>query len=160
MEGLFRVFDKFTKILNGIGAVALTFMMCLTVADVLGRLGGHPVIGTYEIVSLSLTLVIGLGIPRVSLDRAHVQMEFVLEKLSTRNQAIMNTFTRLLCIILFIVAGYHLFGLGSELHMSGDVTPTIRMPYYPLPYAIGVCCFLECIVFLYDIVKIWGVKHD
>ena len=160
MEDLFRIFDKFTRVLNGIGAVALTFMMCLTVADVLGRIGGHPVIGTYEIVGLSLTLVIGLGIPRVSLDKAHVQMEFVLETLSPRNQAIMNTFTRVLCIILFIVAGYHLFGLGKELYTSGDVTPTIRMPYYPLPYVMGVCCFLECLVFVYDILKIWRVKHD
>lgn len=160
MEGLFTIFDKFTKILNGIGAVALTFMMCLTVADVLGRAGGHPVIGTYEIVSLSLTLVIGLGIPRVSLDRAHVQMEFVLEKFSPRSRAIMNTFTRVLCVFLFIFAAYHLFGLGNELHTSGDVTPTIRLPYYPLPYAIGVCCFLECFVFVHDIVKIWRVSHD
>jgi TRAP-type C4-dicarboxylate transport system permease small subunit len=160
MEGLFRIFDKFTRVLNGIGAVALTFMMCLTVVDVLGRIGGRPLIGTYELAGLSLTLIIGLGIPRVSLDRAHVQMEFLLEKISPRSQAIMNTFTRVLCLILFIVAGYNLFGLGNELRISGDVTPTIRMPYYPLPYVIGVCCFLECLVFAYDIMNIWRVKHD
>jgi TRAP-type C4-dicarboxylate transport system permease small subunit len=160
MEGLFRIFDRFTRVLNGIGAVALTFMMCLTVADVIGRAGGRPVIGTFEIVSLSLTLVIGLGIPRVSLDRAHVQMEFVLDKLSPTGQAVMNTFTRVLCLVLFVIMGYHLFGLGSELHASGDVTATIRLPYYPLPYAIGVCCYLECLVFVFDIVKIWRVKHD
>jgi len=156
MDRMYGVFDRFTRFINGIGAVALTFMMCLTVVDVLGRAGGHPVIGTYEVVSLSLTLVIGLGIPRVSIDRAHVQMEFLLERLSPRSQAIMNTFTRVLCIFLFLFAGYHLFGLGNELRMSGDVTPTIRLPYYPLPYMIGFCCFLECFVFLHDIVKIWG----
>ena len=48
----------------------------------LGRAFGHPIMGTYEIVSQSLALVIGFGIPKVSLDRAHVYMEFVTEKLS------------------------------------------------------------------------------
>jgi TRAP-type C4-dicarboxylate transport system permease small subunit len=160
MDGLFKILDKFSRFLNAIAAVALTFMMCLTVADVLGRAFGRPIIGTFEVVSLMLTLVIGLGIPRVSLDRAHVQMEFVLEKFGARGQAVLNTFTRILCLILFIFMGYHLFGLGSELHTSGDVTPTIRLPYYPLPYAIGLCCFLECLVFLFDIFNMWRVKHD
>ena len=31
MEGLFRILDKFSRFLNAIAAVALTFMMFLTV---------------------------------------------------------------------------------------------------------------------------------
>ena len=74
MEG--GILDRFltatSKVLNVIGGSALTFMMCLTVADVLMRTGGHPILGTYEIVGLALALVIGFGIPKVSMDRGHV----------------------------------------------------------------------------------------
>jgi hypothetical protein len=38
-------------------------MMFLTVADVLMRAGGRPILGTYEMVALSLALVIGFSIP-------------------------------------------------------------------------------------------------
>jgi len=87
-EGLFGIMVKVIKILNHIGGAALTFMMFLTVTDVLLRAFGHPIMGTYEIVSQSLAVVIGFGIPKVSFDRGHVYMEFVTERLSKQNRAI------------------------------------------------------------------------
>ncbi len=161
MENLLDVFLKrTTKILNVIGGAALTFMMFLTVVDVAGRAGGHPIPGTYEIVGLCLALVIGFGIPKVSLDRQHVFMEIVLDRLPSGSKAVMNTFTRLLCIALFIFVGYNLFTVGNEFHASGEVSPTIRLPFFPVAYAVGVCCFLECIVFVFDIVRIWRDQHE
>src|SRR4030043_1597431 len=98
---------RFTsKLMNYIAGIALTVMMFLTVADVLLRASGYPFVGTYEIVSLLLALVIGFGIPQVSLDKGHVFMEFLLERFSQRGRNIMNTFTRLLCILLFACIGY------------------------------------------------------
>jgi TRAP-type C4-dicarboxylate transport system permease small subunit len=149
-----------TKILNTIGGTALTFMMILTVADVIGRAGGHPIIGTYEIVGISLALVIGFGIPKVSLDRGHVYMEILVQKLSPKSKAIMNTITRILCIGLFLLVGYNLFSVGNEFHLSGEVSPTIRLPFFPVAYGVGVCCFLECLVFVFDIVKIWRGQYE
>jgi TRAP-type C4-dicarboxylate transport system permease small subunit len=116
--------------------------------------------GTYEIVSQSLAVVIGFGIPKVSADRGHVYMEFVTERLSKQNRAILFTFTRIICIILFILIAYNLIGVGNEFRLSGEVTSTIRLPFFPLAYGVGVCCFLQVFVFLYDIVKIWRGEYE
>ena len=105
--------------MNGIAGIALTFMMCLTVADVLLRAGGHPIIGTYEIAALALALVVGFGIPQGSMERGHVYMEFLLVKMSKRGKNVMNTFTRVLCLILFAVIGYNLFIVGSRVSRIG-----------------------------------------
>ena len=162
MEG--NILDKFlnavSKVLNLIGGTALTFMMFLTVADVLMRAGGHPILGTYEIVGLALALVIGFGIPRVSLDRGHVYMEFLIEKCPKEWKAIFNTFTRVLCIILFLIIGYNLFSVGNEFHMSGEVSPTLKLPFFPVAYGVGVCCFIEVLVFVDDIIKIWRGQYE
>jgi TRAP-type C4-dicarboxylate transport system permease small subunit len=149
-----------TKILNYIGSAALAFMMLLTVADVVMRAFGRPIIGTYEIVGLSLALVVGFTIPKVSYERGHVFMEVVLERLQQRNKNILNTFTRILCIILFVMIGYNLFLAGNEFHMSGEVSPTIQIPFYPLAYGVGICCFIECLVFVNDIVNIWRGQYE
>jgi TRAP-type C4-dicarboxylate transport system permease small subunit len=135
-------------------------MMLLTVADVLLRAGGHPIIGTYEIVALLLALVIGFGIPQVSLDRGHVNMEFLLEKFSKRGRNVMNTFTRVLCLILFASIGTNLFNVAAKFHASGEVSPTIQLPFYPVAYGVAVCCLLECVVFLFDIVRIWKGQYE
>jgi TRAP-type C4-dicarboxylate transport system permease small subunit len=148
------------RVLNAIGAAALAFMMLLTVADVLMRAFGHPLVGTYEVVGLSLALVIGITIPKVSLDRGHVYMEIVLDRLAKGNKDMLNTFTRLVCIFLFVLIGYNLFVAGNEYRVSGEVSPTIQLPAYPLAYAVGVCCFIECLVFLLQIVKIWRGEYE
>ena len=160
METLIRILQKVSKILSTIGGAALTFMMCLTVADVLLRAWGRPILGTYELVSLTLAIVIGFSIPKVSLDRGHVYMEIVLEKLSKRDRAIMNTFTRMLGLILFAIIGYNLFLIGNEFHVSGEVSSTLKLPFFPISYFVGVCCFIECFVFMFDIVKVWRGKYE
>jgi TRAP-type C4-dicarboxylate transport system permease small subunit len=160
MDRVFSLLVRVADILNKIAGAALTLMMFLTVADVLMRAGGRPILGTYEIVGLLLALVIGFGIPRVSLDRGHVYMEFLLERLPRRNKDIMNVFTRLLCIFLFLLIGYNLFSIGNEFHASGEVSPTLKLPFFPVAYAVGVCCFLECLVFVSDIWKIWRGQYE
>jgi TRAP-type C4-dicarboxylate transport system permease small subunit len=149
-----------TRILNAIGGAALTFMMLLTVADVIGRAFGRPLVGTYEIVALSLALVVGITIPKVSFDRGHVNVDVLLERVPKGNKDILNTFTRLVCFFLFVGLGYNLFSVANEFRTSGEVSPTIQVPAYPLAYAVGFCCFIECLVFVLQMVKIWRGEYE
>ena len=160
MASPFNILRSVSRILNIIAGASVTFMMLLTVADVLLRAGRHPIIGTYEIVSLLLAVVIGFGIPQVSLDKGHVYMEFLLVKLSKRGKDVMNIFTRVLCLILFALIGYNLFYVGAGFRASGEVSPTIQLPFYPVAYGVAVCCLLECCVFLLDIVRIWRGQYE
>ena len=160
MGNLYRLVQQVSKYLNYISMVALTFMMFLTVADVILRAGGKPLIGTYEVVGLCMGIVIGFTIPTVSLDRAHVYMEIVLERLGPRGKAVLQTFTRILCIMLFVIIGYNLFSVGNEIRASGEVSPTIQLPLYPVAYGVGVCAFIECFVLVFDIGKIWRGQYE
>jgi TRAP-type C4-dicarboxylate transport system permease small subunit len=159
MENLYGILQKTSKWLAVVAGVALTAMMLLTVADVAMRAGGRPIMGTYEVVGFALALVIGFSIPKVSLKRQHIYMDFV-DKLSKRNRALMNIFTRILCIILFVLIGYSLFSIGNEFWKSGEVSPTIKLPFFPVAYGVGICCFIECFVFLFEIVKSWRAIHE
>jgi TRAP-type C4-dicarboxylate transport system permease small subunit len=148
------------KVLNIIGGIALTFMMLLTVTDVFMRAGGRPILGVYELVSLSLAIVIGFSIPQVSLGRGHVYMEFVLEMLPKWQRAVLNTLTRVMCILLFAIIGYNLFLIGGEFRTSGEVSSTLKLPFFPIAYCVGVCCFIECLVFMLQIAKIWRERQE
>ena len=160
MERLSEILIKVSNLLNVIAAATLTFMMLLTVADVFMRAGGRPIIGSYEIVSILLAVVIGFNIPKISLERGHVYMEFLLVLLSKRNKAIMMAFTRILCLLLFFLIGYNLMSVGNELRLAGEVSSTIQLPFYPVAYGVGICCFIECFVFLLDFIKIWRGRYE
>ena len=159
MDNMFGILQKTSKWLSVIAGTSLTLMMLLTVSDVLGRAFGHPIMGTYEVAGLMLALVIGFAMPKVSLARQHVYMDFI-DRLSKRNRALMNIFTRILCIILFVLIGYSLFGVGNEYRVSGETSPTIRLPFYPLAYGVGICCFVECFVFVFEIARSWRERHE
>jgi len=160
MASQFKTLRTVSKLLNIIAGISVTVMMLLTVADVLLRAGGHPIIGTYEIVALLLAIVIGFGIPQVSLDRGHVYMEFLLQKLSKNARNMMNTITRIFCLILFAFIGVNLFSVGAAFRASGEVSATIQLPFYPVAYGVAVCCLLECCVFIFDIVRIWRGQYE
>ncbi|MBI5586406.1 MAG: TRAP transporter small permease [Deltaproteobacteria bacterium] len=145
--------------LNIIGGTALTAMMVLTVADVILRAFGHPILGTYEMVSLLLALVAGFTIPRMSLDRVHVNMDFILPKLPSRVRTGLEITTRLLLLVLFVVIGINLFMIAREFQVSGEVSSTLRIPFYPIAYGLGVCCLLESLVFLAEIGNLWRKRH-
>jgi TRAP-type C4-dicarboxylate transport system permease small subunit len=160
MTTTFDIVRFISKVLSHIAGIALTVMMLLTVIDVAFRAGGYPFVGAYEIVSLLFAIVIGFGIPQVSLDKGNVMMEFLLERFSQRGRNVMNTATRVLCLILFAFIGYNLFIVGAGYHATGEVSPTIKIPFYPVVYGVGVCCLLECFVFIFDIVRIWRGQYE
>jgi TRAP-type C4-dicarboxylate transport system permease small subunit len=158
MDAVFKGLKKVSGALNWIAGGAVTFMMLLTVTDILMRAGGRPLIGAYEVVSLLLAVVIAFGIPQVSLDRGHVNMDFLLDRLSIKGRRLMNTFTRVLCIALFLCIGGNLFNVAARFRASGEVSPTIQLPFYPVAYGVAVCCLLECCVLAYEIAMMWREK--
>jgi len=61
---------------------------------------------------------------------------------------------------LFILIGWNLIVFGMDLAQAGEVTPTRHIPFYPVLYGIGVCCFFECIMLFSDIVKIVRGEYE
>ncbi len=156
MEHLLRVSVKISKFLYTLSGLALVWMMLLTVADVILRELGRPITGTYELVAFSGAVVIGFGLPYTSWTRGHVYMEFLTEKIPRRSRNIAYVMTRLMGIVLFAVAAYNLFVVGTDLYNSGEVSPTLNFPFYPVAYGVGMCCSLVCLMLFCDIIKVYG----
>ena len=156
MKKLLTTVLQVSKVLTDIAAAALTLMIATTVVDVFLRAVGHPVVGAYEIVGLICgPIVIGFALPLSSWNKKHVAIEILLPKLPKRNRDVLNVMTRIICIALFCIIGYNLFSVGSEFRTAGEVSQTLHLPFYWVTYGVGVCCFIECIVFVFDIIKIW-----
>ncbi len=154
MGGFLKIVESLSKGMNYVSAAALTFIMLLTVADVSLRLLGRPIVGTYEIVGLAGAVVIGFAAPITSWMRAHIYVDFVINGLAHRARDWFNIGTRLVNVALFILIGWNLFRFGFSLYSAGEVTLTRHLPIHPIVYGLGVCCFIQCVVLMADIVKI------
>jgi TRAP-type C4-dicarboxylate transport system permease small subunit len=143
-----------------VAGIALTFIMLLTVSDVVLRLFGHPIVGTFELVGLGGAVIIGFGIPITSWNRGHIFVDFLVNSFPRGIRDGFNVATRLVSIGLFILVGWNLFVLGNDLLKSGEVTLTRQLPFYPVAYGLGVCCFIQCLVLICDLVKISGGQYE
>jgi TRAP-type C4-dicarboxylate transport system permease small subunit len=160
MQGLLHIVSRLSRWMNVISGVALIFMILLTVTDVILRSFRAPVVGTFELVAFSGAVVIGFSIPFTSWLRGHIYVDFLILELPLRARKIVNIFTRCLGIGLFLVIAWNLMMLGMELYDSGEVSPTLHVPFYLVVYGIGICCFVQCLVLLCDIVKITGGEYE
>ncbi len=160
MRGLISKVRGVSRFLNVIAGIALTFMMSLTVADVILRYFKRPIVGTYELVALSGAVVIGFSVPFTSWERGHISVDFFLSKLPRRARDGLRTVTRVLGIGLFLMIGWNLVQMGADLQRSGEVSLTLQLPFFPVVYGMGICCFVQCLVLLCDICRIWGGPYE
>lgn len=146
--------------INIIAGIAITFIMGLTVLDVILRSFRRPIVGTYELVAFSGAVVIGFAIPLTSWMRGHIFVDFFTAKLPKTVQSFFNVTTRCLGIGLFSLMGWNLTKVGMDLQKSGEVSLTLQLPFYPVAYGIAVSCFVQCLVLVADMVKISRGEYE
>lgn len=143
-------FEKFVTslswVLDQIAGWSLVAMMSLTVADVILRFFRRPILGTYEIVGLMGAIVIAFAMPYTTLQRGHVAVEIVVSSLSTSTRAIVSLVTRILSIILFALIAWECSRYGYDLKAAGEVSMTLRLPFYPILYGIAFAAAVVCLV--------------
>jgi TRAP-type C4-dicarboxylate transport system permease small subunit len=149
-----------SKWIYTLAGITLIFIMIVTVTDVLLRTLGRPIVGVYELVGFSGAVVIGFSIPFVSWVRGHIYVDFLVLKLSPTARRIFHLSTRAMALALFLMIGWNLFKVGNDLWKSGEVSPTLQMPFYPIVYGVGVSCLIQCLVLLADMVKIRRGQYE
>jgi TRAP-type C4-dicarboxylate transport system permease small subunit len=160
MDGFLAAVGLTARFLNVFAGVALTSMMGLTCADVVLRYLGHPILGTYEMVCLLGGVVLACGFPLTSWKRGHTRVALLLSHLSEKKRITIQVATRCIAILLFLMAGRYLIQYGMNLKKAGEVTAILHIRLYPVPWLIGVCCFIQCLVLICDFVKIFRRQYD
>ncbi len=160
MNGFLKTVTGISRLLNIIAGTSLIFLMLLTIIDVLLRGFSKPLPGTYELVAFAGAVVIGFTMPQTALSRGHIYVDFLIAKFSQRVRNAYNITTRCVVFILFFLTGWNLFKYGWDLQRSGEVSPTLQMPFYPVAYGVGICCFVQCLVMICDLMKIRGGSYD
>ena len=118
MDRIENKVQALSKFINVIAGIALTFMMLLTVTDVILRSFRMALVGTYELVAFSGAVVIGFAVPLTTLLKGNVLVDFFVMKFSTRVRNIFHIVTRCMGIFLFSLLGWNLFKVGMDLFID------------------------------------------
>ena len=145
---------KLCRSLMLISGLTLAFMLLFTLADVVMRAFGKPIVGDFEVISFLGAVVVGFAIPYTTLLKAHVIVDFLIEKLPKNVGDGMQVATRIIGIALFLWMGWNFVDMSRDLIKSNEVTPVFRLPYYPITFGLAFSCLVECFVLFSEILKI------
>jgi TRAP-type C4-dicarboxylate transport system permease small subunit len=159
VKRLLGVVKGVSRLLHFIAGMALVFIVVLTTSDVVLRAFKRPILGTYEIVTFTGAVVILFALPLSSWIRSHIYVDFFILKFSRRVQNVFHVVTRCMGISLFLLFGWNVLKYAADLQRTAEVSVTLKLPFYPIIYAMGICCFVQCLVLLCDLVKIAGGEY-
>lgn len=133
----------------GVGVLVMIVTIC---ADVILRRFGVPIIGSYDIVKIAGALTLAMALPYTTAVKGHVAIEYFFHKFSRRSRLYIDIVCRLLGFMLFVFLGIRCFFYGNQLFRTGQVTQTLQLPIFWVPYIIGVCSLTVSAVILYHII--------
>lgn len=141
---------------NIIASAALVLMMVLSCADIFMRyLFSRPITGTYDIVGLSGAVLAAFSMPYTMLKKGHVAVEILIQSLSRGKQLLIETFSHLLGISLFLVLVWQAIGLSRDMKAAGEVTPTLHLAFYPIVYCMALCFFFLSLAIVVNLLHVW-----
>lgn len=135
----------FLMALAGLGVLA---MMSVTCADVVLRIFGRPLHGALDIVKVASALTIVCGLPYTTAVKGHVAIEYFFHLMPWLGRVVVDSFMRILAIVLFGLLAYQCVRYGLSLQASGRVTATLQMPLFWVPWTMAVSCAVTSLVII------------
>jgi len=160
MDGFLRLISGISRGANAVAGVTLTILMSITVLDVVLRALGRPIVGVFELVAFAGAVAIGFSIPFTSWVRGHIYVDSLVMKLPRGARKGFHLFTRALGLGLFALAGWNLLRMGNDLLRSGEVSPTLHLPFYPVVYGVGFMCLVQSLVLFSDMIKVVREQYE
>lgn len=158
-----KILDINTKLslwLNNIAMVAIMTMALLTVINVILRAFPltSPILGTYEYVRLLQMIIIGGSIAYCAVLGGHVSVGFIVDKLPVKIARVNDRIISLISTIFLIAASYYVFQFGYSFKMSGEVTETTGMAFYPFVWFVALAFLIFAIVEIKHMVDRGGTE--
>ena len=132
--------------------ILLCVMVVVTCIDVVGRyFFSAPLLGAHEIITLSMGIMIYLGMPLVTASREHLMIDLVANLLSSKGKRIQQIAINSIAALTFILFSYLLLFYGFGLAEDLMITEDLEIEQAPIAYVMAVMCFLTIFVFLYHV---------
>lgn len=146
--------DSFCKVVENVGLLAFLCMMLLTTVDVVGaKVFLKPVPGSLDLMMLAQLISMSFALGASFVAHRHVTVEFLMPLFPKPIQKICRCLIDVLVFALFVTMAWQLFMHGFDFKTYGEVSPTIRIPLYPIVYGAAAAFIPACIAALLNLIQ-------
>ena len=135
-----------------IGAAFLVGMMVLVVANIIYRLFGHVIPGSFELSELMIVVAVASALGYAAVHKSHIVVKIVVSRFSQRWQAIIEVLMSLISLATWAVIAWASFNVLSQRWLT-EVTDLLDIPYLPFRIIFVVGLVLLCLVYVTDLFR-------
>lgn len=137
-----------------VGLVGMAAMALTTLIDVIGsKVFQLPLPGSTEITSVVQVTAIAGGLAYSLIDGRQIRVDILVDFLPDRVKAVLDVFSALLGLGLFVVAFFMMYTHGADLFNSGTKTFLLHIPLAPFAFWITLCCIPMCCAILIQLLR-------
>jgi len=134
-----------------VACVSLMVMVLVTSAEVVLRLFRVSLTGAYDIVKIAAAITIAAALPYTTAIKGHVAIEYFFQKLGRRGRIVLDALMRLGGMALFGLLAWGCVEYGNSLRVKGEVSMTLQLPIFWVPYLLAVSCALVVLIKVYHL---------
>jgi TRAP-type C4-dicarboxylate transport system permease small subunit len=143
-----RASVKGLAVLSGAGLIA---MVLITTIDVLLRVCRVSLPGAFDLIRIAAVVTISAALPYTTAIKGHVAIEYFFHKCGRRGRMVVDALMRLLGMALFSTLAWGCVDYGNSLRNKGEVSMTLQLPVFWLPYVLAASCALVVLIKLYHL---------
>ena len=151
------VLEKISNFLNQallwLAGLFLLAMITITGANIVLRLFGLPIRGTFELMGYFGAVVTAFALGYTQIKRGHIAVDIVVLRFSKSIQKFLQAVNHLVCMAFFVMVAWQVAKYATTLWQTGEVTETLQIIYYPFTYAVALGCLILAFTFLVDFFK-------
>ena len=141
------------RLLVIVGGGALLFAMAVDAIAVSGRHLGTPLLGSIEMVQVSVLVSAALAMIIATISGTHAVVHLVVDRVGPRRRRLMLAANAFLSALLFAAFLVGAFWLAGELWNAHEESEVLRIPFRPLRIILVVSCAALAVIFLLQAIK-------
>ena len=153
MVALEKISNALNQILLWIAGLFLIAMIAITGANIVSRLFGLPIRGTFELMGYFGAVVTAFALGYTQIKGGHIAVDIVVLRFSEKTQRILHAVNHLICMGFFVIVTLQVSKYATTLWETGEVTETLQIVYYPFTYAVALGCLILAFTFFVDFLK-------
>ena len=151
LQFYYRALRALVMALAYAACASLMVMVLVTTTEVVLRVFRLTLTGAYDIVKIAAAITIAAALPYTTAIKGHVAIEYFFHKLGRRGRMVVDLLMRFGGMALFGLLAWGFVDYGNSLRQKGEVSTTLQVPIFWVPYVLAVSCVLVVLIKIYHV---------
>ncbi len=153
MRMLRKIIHELNTAALWLGCTLFLLTMLVAILNMILRPMGHPLMGSFEIMGFGCAMLTALGLGYSQETRSHIRVDLLFNRFPGTLKRCLNILAMVISSAFFSMAAYRLMIMAIQWKEYGELSETLRIPFYPVVLVVAAGFLLLSLNLLTDAIE-------